>query len=404
MSFASSKPKVRDIEPVPVTHEGQQLVHLRDPLRFVEDGLTVSMAAFWIISGMDGETSVEVLRDRFNENFKTNVSLEEIEQLVKSLDENCFLANERFKELQRKMTDEFASQTVRASALVGKSYPPDAGELSKMLDGYLDGIPAAKPPPYAVLAPHIDLSAGGPSFGAAYSQLRGSSAETFVILGTGHTLADDFFACIDKDFETPLGKSAIDRAFQAELEKEFGEPIYKNAFAHKNEHSVEFQVVFLQKLFANSDPPKKIVPILLSFPENIGDCDDPVFNPQRIEKFTKALGKAIQKRDGKICLIGGIDLSHVGKRFGQEQGAPVERLDEIKNEDDLLMQFVAGGKKDEFVKLMKKINPVNHVCGFPVLYVMMDLLDGRKGSLLDYRQNIEGDNDSVVSFAAMSFR
>ena len=160
----------------------------------------------------------------------------------------------------------------------------------------------------------------------------------------------------------------------------------------------------MQTLFADSDPPKKIVPILLSFPENIDDCDDPVFNPQRIERFTKALNKAIQKREGKICLIGGIDLSHVGRRFGQESGAPVERLDKIKDEDNLLMQFVAGGKKTEFVKLMKKINPENHVCGFPVLYVMMDLLEGRKGSLLDYRQNIEGDNDSVVSFAAMSFR
>jgi hypothetical protein len=406
MSFeASKRPRVRCIEPLPVAHNGRQLIHLRDPHRFVESGLTVSPAAYWIISMMSGHNSVEEIRDRFNSSFNANVSLDDIELLVKTLDENFLLENDRFEELKKKTVEEFLSQSVRGPALAGKSYPEDAGELSRMLDGFLDTARSSdSTPPYAVIAPHIGLAAGGATFGAAYSRLSGSDAETFVILGTGHTLTEDFFACVDKDFETPLGVSPVDREFLGELEKEFAEPIYKNGFAHKYEHSVEFQVLFLQKLFGNADPPRKIVPILLSLPETIDESDHPEFNSERINRFTSALRKAINKNGRKVCLIAGIDLSHVGKRFGQMQGAPKERLNEIKNEDSRLLQFVAGGMKTEFVELMKRINPRNHVCGFPVLYVLMDLLDGRKGELLDYRQNVEGDNDSVVSFAAMTFR
>lgn len=392
------------MEPVPFAHNGQQVIHLRDPHRFVEKGLTVSMAAYWLIALMSGTSSVEEIRGSFNKRYNSNVTLEEIEALVKTLDENYLLDNERFENYKKKKFREFHSQNVRKAALAGTSYPNDAVELSSLLETYLANSGSVNSRrPDALIAPHIDLSAGGASFGAAYSSLRGSDAETFVILGTGHSLSDDFFACTDKDFETPLGVSPLDRAFLALLEKEFGEPIYKNEYAHKFEHSIEFQVLFLQKLFNGAKPPKKIVPILLSFPETVDDLDHPIFNSERIDKFSGALQKTIDEGGGKICLIGGIDLSHIGKRFGQGNGAPGERLEKLESEDRAALKHIADGNKSGFVDYMKKVNPQNNICGFPVLYVMMDLLNGRKGKLLDYRQSVEGENESAVSFAAMTF-
>jgi hypothetical protein len=278
----------------------------------------------------------------------------------------------------------------------------DATELSAVLDGYLAGAPVPAAAPFAIVAPHIDLGAGGPSFGAAFSRLRNSTAGTFIILGIGHTLDGDFFACIDKDFQTPLGTSPVDREFLAGLERDFGEPIYKQMYAHKNEHSAEFQVLFLQKVF-QGQPPRKIVPILLSFPEMIDEIDHPLFNVKRVEKFVDALRKGIGRLNGGACLIAGVDLSHVGRRFGQEEGAGKERLAEVEAQDRKLLKLVGAGKKKEFSGLMKKINRRNSICGYPALYVLMDLLEGRKGELLDYRQNVEGENDSMVSFASMSF-
>ena len=400
----SSNPCVRHVEPQPFEHNGQQVIHLRDPHRFVENGLTVSMSAYWIITLMNGANSVAEIRDTFNARYRSTITAEEVEALVRSLDENYLLDNERFANYKKERYSEFHSESVRKAALAETSYPNDPEELSNLLETFLaNGGSGSTQQTDALIAPHIDLSAGGASFGAAYAELRGSDAETFVILGTGHTLSDDFFACIDKDFETPLGVSPLDRTFLGKLEKEFGEPIYKNEYAHKFEHSIEFQVLFLQKLFSDSNPPKKIVPILFSFPETVDDMDHPIFNAERIDRFSAALQKTIDGSGGKICLIGGIDLSHIGKRFGQESGASAERLKELEDEDRTALKHVADGKKNEFVQYMKKVNPQNNICGFPVLYVMMDLLNGRKGKLLDYRQNVEGDNESAVSFAAMTF-
>ena len=403
MNFGESKPIVRIMEPIPVEHEGQQLVIVRDPQRITETNLTLSRSAYWVICHMNGNNSINRIKQNYKNTFDVDIDILEIEKLVTALDKALFLDNDNFRSYERAVIKEFNDNPVRPSALAGKSYPEDPEELSKMLDGFLDGKPESDFTPFAVIAPHIDLSAGGPVFGAAYAQLKNSKAETFVILGIGHNLGGDFFACTDKAFETPLGTTATDTNFLNNLESDFGEPIYTEVFTHKNEHSIEFQTLFLQKIFGKDTGSKKIVPILLSFPENIDEIDHPVFNLDRVKKFSNALKKGIDSMGDKVALIAGIDLAHVGARFGQEDGAETKKLEALEHDDRKLLDFVADGDKDEFVAYMKEINPQNHVCGFPALWMLFDLIGGRKGSLLDYQQSIEGSNESAVSFAAMVF-
>lgn len=399
----SLKPEIRPVDIFPLDNEGQKLILLRDPQNLSDKQVTVTLSAYLIVTNMNGANTLEEIRVLFNDTYKADITPEDIQKLVKSLDDSYLLKNEKFINRTKELIEEFENSPVRESCLSGKSYSDDAEALSKELDGYLDGKESGSKPPVAIIAPHIDLRIGGKAFGAAFSQLKGSEAETFVVLGIGHTLASDFFACVNKDFKTPLGVSPVDGDFLARLEEDFGEPIFNNAFAHKSEHSVELQVLFLQKLFGGEKPPRKIVPILLSFPETIEEFKHPVFNKQRIDKFISALQKGIERMGKKVCLIGGIDLSHVGRRFGETAGAPEARLKEIEYEDKVILGFVADGLKEEFVKYMKKVNPQNHVCGFPALYVLMDLMDGHKGELLEYMQNVEGKNESVVSFTAMRF-
>jgi hypothetical protein len=403
MNFGDSKPTARIIDSVPIEHEGQKLIIIRDPLRLAETNLTLSMSAYWIVCHLNGNNSINLIKETYKKTFNTDVDISEIEKLIDALDKSLFLDNEYFRSYERSVIQEFSDNPVRPSALAGKSYPKDALELSKMLDGFLDDKPSNGTAPFAVIAPHIDISAGGPAFGSAYARLKNSRAETFVILGIGHNLSADFFACTDKPFETPLGKTDTDADFLKNLESDFGEPIYNEAFAHKNEHSIEFQALFLQKLFGKDTGSKKIVPILLSFPENIDEIDHPVFNLRRIEKFSNALKKGVNAMGDRVALIAGIDLAHIGARFGHTDGAGPKRLEALEQDDRKLLDFVANGNKEEFVAYMKEINALNHVCGFPALWMLFDLLGERKGSLLDYRQSIEGDNESAVSFAAMAF-
>lgn len=403
MNFKESKPVVRALEPIPVEHNGERVIFLRDPQNFSPNGLTISVQAFWIISMMDGVNSVEQIGANFNKAFKTNIPLDDMEKLVTALDDNLMLDNDKFEGHKKKVVENFLASPVRKPALAGTGYPADAVELSKMLDAYMDGASFPSSAPFALVAPHIDLRAGGQSFGAAYSQLRNSRAETFVILAIGHALSEDFFACTDKDFETPLGVSLLNRHFLAALESGFGEPLYSNSFAHRDEHSAELQLLFLQKLFGGENPSKRIVPILFSFPETIDEMNHPMFNPQRIGRFINALKKAVEEMGEKVCVIAGVDLSHVGQRFGQMDGVPKELLERVEKEDRRLLELIAEVDKKGFVEFMKEVNPKNHVCGFPALYVLLELLNGRKGKLLDYSQNVEGNNDSMVSFASMAY-
>ncbi|MEE8483513.1 MAG: AmmeMemoRadiSam system protein B, partial [Nitrospinota bacterium] len=326
MEFKDQKPVMRPVDTFPVEHEGEKLILLRDPQSFSENSLTITLAAYMIIVNMNGHNTVEEILNEFNKTYKASLKLKEMRQLVDSLDNAYLLQNENFQKHMKKTVKEFADMPVRKSSLAGRSYPENPDELSKQLDGYLNGKSNGKgKSPFAIVAPHIDLNAGGETFGAAFSQIKDSKAETFVILGIGHTLAEDFFACVKKDFETPIGTSPVDAEFLKNLEKDFGEPIYENQFAHRSEHSAEFQVLFLQKLFGGENPPRKIVPILLSFPENIDELDHPVFNKERVDKFIAALSKGIERLGDKVCVIAGIDMSHIGRRFGHKDGAPEKR-------------------------------------------------------------------------------
>ncbi len=403
MSFADSKPKLRMLEPLPINHEGKNLVVLRDPTRLSDKSLTVSPAAYWITTLLNGEISMKELHEKFKQQFNTEIPLGDIESLVGLLDKSFFIDNENFESYKNYITFLFHGETVRKSALAGTSYPKDKDEISKELDGYLDGHDSPAKAPFAIVAPHIDLQVGGSTFGPAYAAIKNSQAETFLILAIGHTLSGDFFACIDKDFETPLGTTETDSGFLKNLREDFKEPIFENAFAHKDEHSAEFQVLFLQKLFEERKQPFKIVPILLSFPENIDEIDHPLFNLKRVERFAKALKKNVDAMGDRISIIAGIDLSHVGKRFGQLEGATKSLRKNVEKDDREVLSLLANNDKDGYIRLMKKINQKNHICGFPAMYLLFDLLDGKKGELLGYSQNVEGDNDSMVSFAAMAF-
>ncbi len=394
-----NKPCVRFIEPFPFDHEGNRYVNLRDPFHYAPEGLSVSLPAFLLITFMDGSRTLEDIRAAFKEQYGGDVPLDAVQGLVKDLDANHLLANAAFERHKQTVVEAFAAQPVRRAALAGDGYPDDPRALHAALDRFIpeDGGGAA---PFAIVAPHIDLRAGGPLFGAAFARLRETRAKTFVILGIGHALEGDFFACIDKDFETPLGLSPVDREFLAGLEEDFGEPLYRQMYAHKHEHSVEFQVLFLQKLLPQRH---RIVPILLSFPEVIDDLIHPVYNRERVCRFTSALRKRLAALGKDACVIAGIDMSHVGKRFGHAEGISAERLARIEREDRAALGFVAAGDKKGFVEYMKEVNPRNQVCGFPALYALCDLLEGRTGELIEYGQNVEGDNDAVVGFAAMAF-
>src|SRR5438105_12626397 len=90
---------------------------------------------------------------------------------------------------------EFRASPLRAPACAGGAYPDQPAELRRFLDGFFThregpggpGAVGSGKPIRALVAPHIDLHRGGPSYAHAYRALReGCDAELFVVFGTAH--------------------------------------------------------------------------------------------------------------------------------------------------------------------------------------------------------------------------
>ena len=107
------------------------------------------------------------------------------------------------------------------------------------------------------MAPHIDLRTGGSCFAYAFKALmEAKPIDTCIILGTGHEPLPNYFALCRKDFETPLGLVTADNDFIDELTCRCSLDLFADEFAHRREHTIEFQTLFLKLLL----PEVSIVP------------------------------------------------------------------------------------------------------------------------------------------------
>ena len=267
-------PKLRNgLEAMPFDHSGKRMVLLRDRTGYAADHLVFSPPVLSILAKMDGENSLRDLQASFLRETGQLIYMEEIQNLVKTLDEHLFLDNKRFKNLAAKEISAFLDSPTRKTYHAGKSYPDDATELRSLLDSFFrmeNGGPGLPDPAHVkstrmvgLAAPHIDLNAGGTAFAHAYKALaEAQSPETWIVLGTGHDLVENCFAVTPKDFETPLGVVRCNKQICDELLCSAEHDIRASEYNHRIEHTIEFQAVFLSFI----QPQARIVPILCSFP------------------------------------------------------------------------------------------------------------------------------------------
>ncbi|MGK7345090.1 MAG: AmmeMemoRadiSam system protein B [Candidatus Nitrospinota bacterium M3_3B_026] len=398
-------PALRPIEAAPVMKDGETMMALFDPARLTDAQLMVSYPAFCLLALMDGKRSVERVMEDFRKRFDIPVSREDVEGLIEQMDIALMLNNERFARHRDAVIGEFLSRPSRAPCLAGQSYPEDPAELGELIDGLLAGGAALEdgPPPRAMIAPHIDFRVGADMMAAGWREAARSGADLFVILGTGHTLTDDFFSALDKDFDTPAGPMRVDRPFLEALEKNFGEDIRGQVLAHMKEHSIEFQALFMARLFRDR-PEVTAVPILLSFPETVWGLDHPVFNGERIKRLLAAIRKTAEESGRKVFYVASVDFSHVGARFGDKGALGDDDLARIRADDEELLAALGRMDMDGFSRKIAAVNEANRVCGYPALHALLSVSDADRGELLEYKQNLEGGRETMVSFASMILR
>jgi AmmeMemoRadiSam system protein B/AmmeMemoRadiSam system protein A len=165
--------------------------------------------------------------------------------------------------------------SVRPAAVAGMFYPRGSKELAAEVAELLDGVEQLEPVldfPKAVIVPHAGYVYSGPVAAAAYDALAPGRGiiQRVVMMGPVHRVPVRGLALPGCDaFDTPLGRVPIDLEALRLLQ---GLPqVVTSAAAHAQEHSLEVQLPFLQRVlgtfalvpFAVGDaPPEEVAAVV----------------------------------------------------------------------------------------------------------------------------------------------
>lgn len=405
---AGSRPKLRSIEVQPVDLEDGPGILLRDPEGLAEGALLVPRALAPILALFDGSFTLEEMLAELGRpgDAALRAKLEEISGL---LEEKLFLEGPRLEQARERLRRDYAGAPRRPARHAGSAYPSDPGELRAQLRSYYKDPagPAGAPPPetgtplLGLIAPHIDYRRGGTCYAWSYRELAArGGADLYVILGTCHAGLREPFAATLKSYETPLGPAETDVSVVRALERRSGLDLLSQELAHRNEHSIELQTVFLRE----STPPErpfKIVPLLVSYCHELAAAGKRPEDDERVRRFVDALREELSRPGRSVCLVAGADLAHVGPQFGDARLTP-EDLRRVEGQDLETLSLVAAGDAAGFFENVARDGDRRRICGYSPIHALLLALDGRAGGrLLRYGQ--WPDPEGAVTFAGVAF-
>ena len=158
---------------------------------------------------------------------------------------------------------------IRPAAVAGSFYPGNPEKLADEIDAMLEDAERHNPPvdgeslPKALIVPHAGYVYSGPVAAGGYLRLRegAGSIRRVVLLGPVHRVPVLGMALSSASaFETPLGTVPVDGA-SIRLLADLAQVVVSNS-AHAQEHSLEVQIPFLQRVLGEFS----LVPLA------VGDC------------------------------------------------------------------------------------------------------------------------------------
>lgn len=274
---------------------------------------------------------------------------------------------------------------IRKAAVAGSFYPENAEELTTTIDGYLKNVdlPELEPNIRAIIVPHAGYAYSGQVAAYAYKALIGKDVSRVIIIGNSHQEFFEGASIYPKGyFETPLGKVEIDNDFAQKL-MDADKKIYFKESVHLEEHSLEVQLPFLQKVLPVSG--WKIVPIIL------GNQDGSV------DILIDALKNLI---DDNTLIVVSSDLAHYPK------------YEDANYSDGKVIDAILSRKGDNLKKTISELEKQGIsdlqtcACASDSIEVAMELMSNKNSKLLKYANSGDveiGDKSRVVGYASIVF-
>ncbi|HET6280811.1 MAG TPA: AmmeMemoRadiSam system protein B [Polyangia bacterium] len=407
-------PRLRnDLEVMPSPVRDRPGLLIRDPYRFSDATLIVPPLLARCLGCFDGQQTELELHEQLVRITGQLVVAELAAQMIAALGEAGFLDDAVFAGMREKRLRAFEETPHRSAAHAGGGYPLQREPLRQALDrsiatGSATASESASPPRrplIGIAAPHVSPDGGVASYGAAYGTLSPDLKDrTFVILGTSHYGEPERFGLTRKPFATPFGRTRTDVALVDGLIAKARAAVKVEDYCHAIEHSIEFQVVYLQHLFG---PDVRIVPILCgAFATRAHGRVRPEQSPE-VARFIDVLAELAERESERLFWVMGVDMAHVGVRYGDDFAARAGEgaLRAVAAQDRQRIDTITRGDADGFwERVCSGADGEDQLkwCGSAPLYTFLRARPGAAGELLHYHQwNI--DESSVVSFAGLSF-
>jgi AmmeMemoRadiSam system protein B len=270
------------------------------------------------------------------------------------------------------------SESIRESIAAGSFYPASPDGLRRQIEGFLDDaefldLKNIK----GIICPHAGYIYSGQVAGYSYRQIAGNKFDSIFLIGPSHSEYFDFSSIYSGDaYRTPLGLAYVDKERSKKLAGK-SDRIKLSLYGHRDEHSLEVQLPFLQVLFEDI----KIVPIV------IGQQ-----NGQNIKELGNSIGDLFKNEN--ILIIASTDLSHY-----HPYDTAVTLDQKVKK---LISDYDSEALMTEF------INDNAEMCGGgPVISTIIasTILGADTAKILDYKNSgdVSGDKSAVVGYLSAAF-
>ncbi len=403
MNSSTSVPKLRtDLQIDSIRYQGENAYAIQDHLGLVPNGIVLRKEYMMILLTLNQSMNMEELQfNLIRMQGGSFISQEEIRSLIHQFDELYLLNTPQFQIRKQDIIRGFSDSPVRPAAFAGKSYPDNPDELRKyigrimQLGAFQDLGDLKSHTIKAIVAPHIDIRIGSMEYGKAYNCWPEQDVQRILLLGTGHHLSQSYFSISTKDYETPLGILRNDRASVSYLKSLMGGALAADDFAHKTEHSLEFQSLFIRYILGDRDVP--CIPVLCGA---FSSFLDQVYRPADFLQISGFLGglSTIAQDPGTLIVVG-VDLSHTGRKFGDDLPAH-QSEDRTREHDHLLLQALSEGNIQKFWREARRARDQFHVCGLSALSTLLEICTNLRGHILNYELWHEEATQSAVGYAA----
>jgi len=271
-----------------------------------------------------------------------------------------------------------SGENIRESIAAGSFYPGDPDTLRRQINKFLDNTELSKIEDIkSIVCPHAGYIYSGQVAAYSYRQISGKKFESIFIIAPSHSEYFDFVSIFNGDaYRTPLGLAYVDKE-RSKILADKCSCIELSQHGHRDEHSLEVQLPFLQVLFDDI----KIVPIV------IGQQ-----NSQNIKELGNTIGNLF--KNDNILIIASTDLSHY---YNYNTAVSLDRKTE-----NLINNFDPENLMLEFLR-----NNVEMCGGGPVISAMIasKILGANSSKVLNYKNSgdVTGDRTAVVGYLSAVF-